>query len=534
MEPLLKQLRELPQSLRALPQTVRYALLAAVVAVGALAAVAATVAGATDRYSYAFTNLSPEDSTEAAGALKSAGVPFRLEAGGAAVAVPQDKVYDARLLLASAGIPRGGGAGFELFDRGDLGVSEFTQKVNLRRATEGELARTIGHLTFVRSARVHLTLEERGLYKDDEHKAAATVVLNLQPGRTLGDRELAGIRHLVAASVSGMLPEGVAIVDGQGAVLATDAVGGPGSGSQRDVERGLEQRLVALLEPVVGAGAVVAKVSATMDASELTTSAEVYDPASATLRSERKVTQTQSQDSTSPVGLAGAAANQPLGPLLGQGPSAAPTAGSKGASNMDDQTKNYEINKTTTRTQSRAPRLQRLSVAVLLDGVGGKPRDEAEVKHLGELARRAVGLDAARGDQFEISSVAFSHVGDEAARPALAAEVPWRQVATAAALLVAALVAWRLLRRSKVKVAQPLALAPGTTVAALQASLAKEPAGAAGTPAAVAGSDPKALPTAEQALRERAQQLTQLAPDRAALLLKAWIAQDQKAEVPRG
>src|SRR3990170_4172755 len=162
MEPLLKQLRELPSRFNVLSPNVKRASMAGAVLLLAVAAIAAAVAGA---------------------ALKAASMPFRLEAGGAALAVPASKVYDARLLLATAGLPRGGGVGFELFDRGDLGVSEFTQKVNLRRAIEGELARTIGRLGEVRSARMHVTLGEKGLFKDEDRKASAAVVLNLQPGR---------------------------------------------------------------------------------------------------------------------------------------------------------------------------------------------------------------------------------------------------------------------------------------------------------------------------------------------------------------
>src|SRR5918912_572517 len=156
MEPLMNGLKALPEKLAALPTTVKVVLAAALLAL-----------------------------VGAAAKLKVAGVPFRLEAGGTALAVPAAKVYDVRLLLAAAGLPRGGGVGFELFDRGDLGVSEFTQKVNLRRATEGELARTIGHLKAVRSARVHLTLPERTLYREEDRKSSAAVVVNLQPGRVM-------------------------------------------------------------------------------------------------------------------------------------------------------------------------------------------------------------------------------------------------------------------------------------------------------------------------------------------------------------
>src|SRR3990172_8060420 len=154
MEPLLKQLRELPSRFNVLSPNVKRASMAGAVLLLAVAAIAAAVAGGGEGYQYVFTNLSSEDSAEAGAALKAASMPFRLEAGGAALAVPASKVYDARLLLATAGLPRGGGVGFELFDRGDLGVSEFTQKVNLRRAIEGELAQTISRLGPVRSARV--------------------------------------------------------------------------------------------------------------------------------------------------------------------------------------------------------------------------------------------------------------------------------------------------------------------------------------------------------------------------------------------
>src|SRR5512142_1320400 len=289
METLLKQLRELPKLIAGLPAGIRLVAL-----LGAVAAIGLGVWSAvsqSEQYQYAFTNLTPEDSSEAAAALKTAGVPFRLEAGGSALAVPAAKVYDARLLLAGAGLPRGGGIGFEIFDRGDLGVSEFTQKVNLRRATEGELARTISRLSEVRSARVHLTLPEKGLYKDQDRAAAASVVVSLQPGRTLGDRELAGIRHLVASAVPGLAPGGVSVLDGRGQVLTSDGPMGEAMGYQRHLEKDLEQRVVDLLEQAVGAGAVTARITAQVDANEVQSSAQVIDPDSATVRSERKLTQ---------------------------------------------------------------------------------------------------------------------------------------------------------------------------------------------------------------------------------------------------
>src|SRR5476649_1723868 len=332
MEPLLAQLKALPAKLGKTGT-----IIAAAVVVGLMIVAAAiSVGGSGGQYQYAFTNLATEDSAEAAAALKTAGVPFRLEAGGAALAVPADKVYEARLLLASAGLPRGGGVGFELFDRGDLGVSEFTQKVNLRRALEGELARTISRLGPVRSARVHLTVGEKGLYRDDDKAASAAVVVNLQPGRTLGEKELGGIRHLISAAVPGLVAGAVTVMDGQGSVLATE-VDKSANAEARPMEKQFEDRIVALLEPVVGRGAVIAKVTATMDETEIHSQAETYDPDGAVLRSEHKSGQSSGSGSASAEGVAGAAANQAATATTPQ------PAGVRSGSNTQDESKNYEV-----------------------------------------------------------------------------------------------------------------------------------------------------------------------------------------------
>src|SRR4051812_33852847 len=265
MEPLFRTLKELPLRFKALPGGARAAILGGLM-IAVLIGVGTSILSSGTSYQYAFTNLTPEDSTEAAAALKAANIAFRVEANGSALAVPASQVHEARLLLAAAGLPRGGGVGFELFDRGDLGASEFTQRVNLRRATEGELARTIGRLSAVRSARVHLTLPERGLFRDEDRKPSAAVVLNLQPGRTMNDKELAGIRHLVASAVAGLDSNTVSVLDGRGTVLSGDhSETARLASQQREVESALEQRIVQLLEPAVGAGAVVAKVTATLD-----------------------------------------------------------------------------------------------------------------------------------------------------------------------------------------------------------------------------------------------------------------------------
>jgi flagellar M-ring protein FliF len=524
MEPLLKQLGELPKRLGALPSKVRWLLFGGIAVVAGIVAMMQLGAGSSS-YEYAFTNLSPEDAAEAAGQLKAAKIPFKMEAGGTALAVPSTQVYDARLMLAASGLPRGAGVGFEIFDRGDLGVSEFTQRVNLKRAIEGELARTIGHLAAVRSARVHITLPEKGLYRDDDRTASAAVVLNLQPGRTLADKEVSGIRHLVSSSVPGLVADKVTLVDGHGSVLAGDEGKGREADEQRAMERSLEQRIVELLEPAVGAGAVVAKVSAAVDSSDVETTSDAYDPESAAVRSEHHLNELIQSDSGGPAGLAGAAANQPLGGGVPGGPA----SGARGQTNREDETKNYEISKTVTRTLQRGPRLKKLSVAVLLEAPSDKPRAEAEIARLTALAKSAVGFDVQRGDQFELSTSAFQRKETAPEAKLAFLESPWimRGARIAGALLLLLIVAVALSRMrgagAPVQTAALAAIRPGSKLAEAEAALANAGALPPGESPAVAQlppSDPNAM------VRDRARELARQDPQRAAQLLKAWINAD--------
>ncbi len=530
MDSLLNQLRELTKKFGALSSTLRFAI-AGVAALVLLVVVVMQLGGASGSYEYAFTNLTAEDSSEAAAQLKAAKIPFRLEAGGTALAVPATQVYDARLMLAAMGLPRGGGVGFEIFDRGDLGVSEFTQHVNLRRATEGELARTIGRLSSVRSARVHITMPEKGLYRDDDHKAASAVVLNLQPGRKMSEKELQGVRHLVASAVTGLNADSVTVVDGSGTVLAGDSSDDSKAATQQhDVERSLEQRIIDLLEPAVGPGAVVAKVTATFDTSDVETTADAYDPDGTAVRSEHKSNEQTNQESPGAAGVAGAAANQPGAGVPGGGGS------SRGMTQREDETRNYEITKTVTHTVARGPRLKKLSVAVLLDAPGGKPRLDADMKRLEELSKSAVGFDAKRGDQFQISSTAFTNKlgGDTEGIKEMWWMSPraFRLGEILGGFVLFFLVGAALMRMRRPAPPQLTALQstallkPGAKVAELEAAMdraALPPGpGAAAAQAALSGMDPA------QQVRDRARELAQTDPQRAAHIVRAWINVDSE------
>jgi flagellar M-ring protein FliF len=525
MEPLLKQLKELPRQLGKLPAPVKFgafaglAVLAVILAVGQLG-------GGSGAYEYAFTNLSAEDSAEAAAHLKSAKIPFKVEAGGSALSVPASNVYDARLMLAAAGLPRGGGVGFEIFDRGDLGVSEFTQRVNLRRAVEGELSRTISRLAAVRSARVHITMPEKGLYRDEDRRASAAVALSLQPGRVMADKEIAGVRHLVASAVAGLPPEAVTIVDGRGTVLAGDSSpAAKAAGAEREKERSLEQRIVDLLEPAVGAGAVVAKVAATFDNSEIDTTNDSYDPEAAAVRSEHKTVEQNQQDGAGPSGVAGAAANQPLAGVPGGG-----SSGSRGVSSREDETKNYEISKTVTHTVTRGSRLKKLSVAVLLDAPGGKTRPDAEMKRIEALAKNAVGFDAARGDQFQLTAQAFNRPAEDAGeKPSIIDSPRIMRIAQLVGGIILLIIAAMLVSKMRAAASSPPGVAllkPGAKVGELEAMMDRGGGAIAALPprpeavAALGPVDPNAQ------VRDRARDLARQDPARAATLLKAWIGAD--------
>ncbi|HEY5281798.1 MAG TPA: flagellar basal-body MS-ring/collar protein FliF [Polyangia bacterium] len=511
MEPVLKTLREASKRYAELSAATRM-LLAGVLSLATVIAVVAIIFGSGSTYQYAFTNLGAEDGTDVAAALKAAGISFRTEAGGSAVSVSASQVHEARLMLAAQGLPRGGGVGFELFDRGDFGASEFTQRVNLRRATEGELARTISRLQAVRSARIHLTLSEKGLYRDDDRHASAAVVLNLQPGRTMQERELAGVRHLVASAVAGLNPDNVTVVDQRGTVLSGDlSASGRQNKEQRDIESGLEQRITDLIEPALGHGAVVAKVTAVLDTTEIETTQDNYDPDTATVRSEHKTTETVNSDGTSGSGVAGAAANQPVAAVPGGGSGASRTQTAR-----DDEVRNYEIAKKVTHTIVRTPRIVRLSAAVLLDGVDGKPRGDAEVRRFSDLAKHAIGFDEKRGDVLDISSSVFSKpdesgvtipLWDRADIWRLGRIIMWGILATFGMLLV-----FRLYRRATSALDF---IKPGARVGDVQALLGRADAG---------------IPSMQRAdglvMRDQARELSRTDPGRAANLLRAWVDSD--------
>src|SRR5574337_323069 len=234
------------------------------------AAVAFLIFNRSPEYHVLYSQLSPEDSGAVIEKLKEKRIPYSVD--GAAISVPAEKVYETRMELAGAGLPQGGGVGFEIFDKAGFGVTDFVQKINYKRALQGELARTISQIKEIESARVHLALPEKGVFLEEQKKARASIIVKLKPGKTLSQGQVSSIVHLVANSSDNLRPEDVTVVDTSGRMWTKESDDDASlklTASQLEYKRGLEKdiesRVQSMLEKAVGAGKVVARVSAEVD-----------------------------------------------------------------------------------------------------------------------------------------------------------------------------------------------------------------------------------------------------------------------------
>jgi flagellar M-ring protein FliF len=415
---ILKQLRTLWASLS---NTKRIALVLGTVGVMCAVLLIAFVGGR-ENYAVLFAELSPDDAQAISAKLKELKVPAQLEGSGTAILVPEGRVHELRLELAGDGLPRGGGVGFELFDKTHLGTTEFEQRINNRRALEGELARTIGTIGAVQSARVHLVLPERSVFALHKEEASASVVLRLRSGRAFGKSEVSSVVHLVASAVPGLTEDRVSVVSAEGETLHRPRTDGAlGSGEldeehEREIAGGLEDRARELLERTVGPGHADVRVSVDLDPSSHEHTDEKFDPKTTSLRSEQKTIEKTTTDGPSVAGVPGAKSNLASAPAA----PADPPDGELAANVLRQSwTRNWEVDHVTEKVLTPAGRLARLSVAVLIDGTytgdGASrvfvPRDPAELERLGELVKGVVGFDATRGDSLRIDTSRF--VGPE-------------------------------------------------------------------------------------------------------------------------
>jgi flagellar M-ring protein FliF len=363
-----------------------------------------------------FTNLSMEDSASIVKDLERQGVVYEIRGDGAIIAVPQDKVARLRMKLAESGLPKGGGVGYEIFDKSDaLGATTFIQNINHLRALAGELARTIRSLDRVENARVHLVLPERPLFSRDKVDASASIVLKVNG--SLQPQQVRAIRHLVASAVNGLKPERVSVIDESGKLLADGAgddntMNGAAADDRKVAyENRVRKEVEAIVTSVVGPDRARVQINADFDVNRITQTSDKFDPDGRVVRSS----QTREENSST----AGTGDNAvSVGNEL---PNAGKTSGGSGG-NRDQNSKteeivNYEISRTTKTEVIEAGRVNRISAAVLVDGTYTKdakgqsvykPRPKEEIDRIAALVRSAIGFDAKRGDQVEVVNLRFA------------------------------------------------------------------------------------------------------------------------------
>lgn len=393
-------------------------------------------------YQVLFRGLSPEDAGSVIAELKKKNIPHQIQGNGTVLLVPKEQVYDLRLTLAGEGLPKGGSVGFELFDKNDFRTTNFVQELNYKRALEGELSRTINRFQEVQSSKVFIVLPKRSLFVETSKPASASVQLELKS--SLPPSRLAAIVHLVASAVEGLDPEQVTVVDTRGRVIfrgyskddASALLNNIQIEYQRRVENEIRTNVESMLEGVVGPGKAIVRVSAHIDFSKVTSSAEEYDPSAGAVRSRRDIEESsRSGESASP------SEQTVIDERRGILPS---PSGSQSSKAKKDSTTNYEINKITRAIVSPAGNIKRLSVAAVIDGTysaeksaDGKmkksyvARTGEELKKFENLVKGAIGYSEDREDLVSIMSMPFSNEPSVEAEPESAS--PWKGVLEAVA-----------------------------------------------------------------------------------------------------
>jgi flagellar M-ring protein FliF len=403
-------------------------------------------------YKVLFSNVEDRDGGAIVNALASMNVPYKVGETGSTILVPADRVHEVRLQLAQQGLPRNGNAGFELLDQARFGASQFAEQVNFQRALEGELANSVKSLHAVQDARVHLAMPRESLFVRDRQPPTASVLVTLYPGRSLSESQVSAISWLVSSSVPHLTAENVSVVDQDGRLLSSPGGEAGMENTRRDLINDIEhrtvQRILTLLNPLVGTGNVRAQVSADVDFSQREQTSEIYrpnqTPGQAAIRSEQTSSSIQN-GVLPPEGIPGALTNQPpanpvapiqvqpaqnaqgqpnanQGNQANQGNNAnqannagqvngTQTAAPSGTS-RNDATVNYEVDRTISHTKDPVGTLRRLSVAVVVNyrEVDGEqvPLEPAELDKLNELVRQAMGYSADRGDTVSVINSAFS------------------------------------------------------------------------------------------------------------------------------
>jgi len=496
----------------------------------------------TPSYSLLTGNLSAKDMSEVTKSLDGAGIEYQFEPGSGGILVPAEKLQQARMKIAASGVNHGGDVGFELLDKDQgFGSNSFLLKARYNRALEGELAQSIGKLKIIESARVHLAIPKQSAFARQGNKPAASVVINLYPGRVLNESQTAGIINIVASSVPGLDADQVTVVDDKGRLLSSR--GGDSdmqlTSTQFDYTRKLEdryvKRIIDIIGPIVGSDGVRAQVVADIDFTSLSETKESYLPEQRVVRSEQLFEETTNQASA--LGVPGALSNQ--SPADAVADAAQADAGGVKTSNVSGNNssravRNYEIDRTISHTRQSPVKLERLSVAVIVDyrtkiSKKGKvkkiPLKKDELQRITNLVKEAVGLNEGRGDTINIVNTSFQVPEAVAPLPDPPVwEQPWLLSAGKQLLggLFVVFIAFGILRPMLTNLSKQ-----GENVAVNMAAAADQQGAATMGDDRVTLSNQSAGASAGQQLIEMAGSMVKENPKRVAQVLNNWVEQDQ-------
>ena len=459
---LIPEPRTLSEKLAALPLKPLMLLALGAAALAAVAIALALRSGGDANYRVLYSGLSDKDGGAVIAQLSQMNVPYRHSEGGGAILVPADKVLDLRMKLSNLGLPKSSTVGYELLDNQKFGQSQAGEGMSMKRATEGELMRTIGSLSAVQQVRVHLALPAQNGFFREQQKPSASVMLTLHPGRSLDRSQLAGIVHLVSSSVPELSPKAVSVVDGNGTLL-TEQEGGSQQGLdalqlqyRQQVEASLQKRVMDLLEPVMGREHLRATVTADIDFSESMLVSEEFKPNNGDAPAAVKSLQTLESNqagSTTPSGVPGAQSNQPpvpgTAPVTGSAQQMQGTqAGGTGGNLRKEATTSFEVDRTQRTVRSATGTIKRLSAAVVVnhrvstDNRGRTtttPLTPEELEKLTSLVEQGMGFSKDRGDTVKVINAPFRTEPPPKVEELPTWKQPWVQDLLRAAAMPAAL-----------------------------------------------------------------------------------------------
>lgn len=488
-------------------------------------------------FSLLYSNISGQEASEVVAVLSASEIDYEIDRKSGAILVPDGQVHEARLKLASQGLPRGSGFGLEsIAGESGFSTSQFMETARYHHALETELARTVSNLRPVQSARVHLALPKGSVFLRSQREASASVMLSLYPGRNLEQAQVSAIVHLVASSIPNLSSSQVTVVDQQGMLLSSpdDSSEMAISTQQFEYVQNLEasyvNRIERLLVPLLGPGRVRATVSADMDFTVVEETREQYDPDNTVVRSEQ-ISEDRTENAAPTGGIPGALSNQPPAAAAPVDPAAEQQSVAATPVNQSSrQTRNFELNRTLSHTRQPTNRITRLAVAVVVDDKDAvdeegemisEPLTATELEELTRLVKEAVGFSEQRGDTISISNVSFYTPPEvePMEEPGLLENAGLRdilkQVLSAILVLVIGLMVVRPLIKSL-----GLTGTPSAAVPAIAGS-----AGAAMAAAALDTGPPKPLTFDDKV--SVARQLADKNPERVAQIVRSWVQTDE-------